>query len=414
MLETDARKIQEWIEGMAIYNSTPEYGTTRILFTKVELENRQYVKGEFERLGLVVEEDAIGNIFATYKGMDSSLAPIWTGSHIDTVPNAGNYDGMAGVICAMAAIKALKEANIRPKRDIKIVVYTSEEPTRFGLGCLGSRALAGYLKLEDTKELMDKSGRSLYDKLKELGYDIEGEFSKIVKQPDEVYASLELHIEQNNRLERADVPIGIVTKICAPSNYSVIVSGVQSHAGGTSMEDRRDAYAAACEMGVALERIAKECESEFNTATIGMVDILPGAVNVIPGECTFTVDIRDCNWNTKQETIERFKKEFEAIAKRRGVSIIIREDNNDIPLTCDATIREMLKEACGQRKLEYLELVSGPFHDSLFVGKFTPTAMIFVPSLNGISHSPKEWTNYEDLAKGANVLMDTLVRLANQ
>lgn len=414
MLKTDVNKIQEWIEGMAIYNSTPEFGTTRILFTKPELENRKYVKNEFEKLGLVVEEDAIGNIFATYKGMDSSLAPIWTGSHIDTVPNAGNYDGMAGVICAMAAIKALKEADIRPKRDIKIVVYTSEEPTRYGLGCLGSRALAGYLKLEDTKNLIDMSGRSLYEKLKELHYDVDNKFQDIVKQSGEVYASLELHIEQNSKLEKAGIPIGIVTKICAPSNYNVTVTGVQSHAGGTSMEDRRDAYAAACEMGIALENIAKECKSEFNTATIGIVNVIPGAVNVIPGECSFTVDIRDCNWNTKQETIARFKQEFELIAKKRGVSVIIEEENNDIPLTCDATIKEMLEQACDERKLKYMELVSGPFHDSLFVGKFTPTAMIFVPSLNGISHSPKEWTDYEDLAKGADVLMDTLVSLSNQ
>ncbi|MCD7836372.1 MAG: hydantoinase/carbamoylase family amidase, partial [Lachnospiraceae bacterium] len=293
-------------------------------------------------------------------------------------------------------------------------VYTSEEPTRYGLGCLGSRALAGCLRLEDTKELKDMGGKTLYEKLKELNYDVDNKFSELVKQPGEVYASLELHIEQNSRLEKAGIPIGIVTKICAPSNYNVTVTGVQSHAGGTSMEDRHDAYAASCEMALALEKIAKESVSEYNTATIGIVNVIPGGVNVIPGECTFTVDIRDCNWQTKQATIARFMKEFEEIAKRRGVSVVIEEENNDIPLTCDSTIREMLKQACGKRQLEYMELVSGPFHDSLFVGRFAPAAMIFVPSLNGISHSPKEWTDYEDLAKGADVLTDTLVILADQ
>lgn len=413
MNRADKKHIQAWIDGMNQFNSTPDFGTTRIVFTKPEIQNRQYIKGEFKKLGLEVKEDAVGNIYATLKGSDSSLKPVWTGSHIDTVPNAGKFDGMAGVVCGMEAVRLMKESGITNRRDLTIVVYTSEEPTRYRLSCIGSRAMSGDLTLEDTKHIFDLSGRSLYDKLTELNYDL-SQFDEIRKYPGDVYASVELHIEQNNRLEKAGLPIGLVNKICAPSNYLVEVTGVQSHAGGTDMEERKDAYAASCEMALALEQIARECPSEFNTATIGCVKVVPDAVNVIPGKCIFTVDIRDCNMDTKQETIRQFTKAFKEIAKKRKVTISIEEKNNDAPLTCDAAILGMLEESCKKFDFPYMNMISGPYHDSLFVGRFAPTAMIFVPSKDGISHSPEEWTEFEEIAQGADVLASTLYKLANQ
>lgn len=411
--KANADVIRGWIEGMAAFNATPEYGTTRILFTKQELANRAYVKGEMEKLGLTVTEDAIGNIFATRKGTNPELAPVWTGSHIDTVPNAGNFDGMAGVVCGMEAMRLFQESGIEHQRDVSVLVYTSEEPTRFGLSCLGSRAMSGDLSLEETKGLFDGSGRSLYDKLVELGYPVEERYEEIRKKKGDVYAAVELHIEQNNRLERKQAPIGVVKKICAPSNYLVEVTGVQSHAGGTDMTDRRDAFAAVCEMEAVLEKLAQECPSEYNTATIGHLEVLPNAMNVIPGKVVFTIDVRDCNWETKQVLIREFQKEFQRIAEERGVRIVMREDNNDVPLTCNEKIVSMIEESCRNQNLECLPLISGPYHDTLFVGRFAPAAMVFVPSRNGISHSPDEWTDYEQLARGADVLAETLLRLAN-
>lgn len=410
--KASAENIEMWLDGMNRFNATPEFGTTRILFTKPELENRKYVKSEMEKLGLTVTEDAIGNIYGTLKGTDADSAPVWTGSHIDTVPNAGKFDGMAGVVCGMEALRLIKESAEEHKRDLTVIAYTSEEPTRFGLGCLGSRAMAGVMTLADTKNIHDKSGRSLYEKLEELSYDL-NEFDEIKKEKGDVYATVELHIEQNSQLEKKKLPIGIVKKICAPSNYVVEVTGCQSHAGGTDMKDRRDAYAAACEMALVLERIAKECSSEYNTATIGCVKNIPDAANVIPGKCIFTVDIRDCNMDTKQKTIKAFKKAFEEIAAKREVKLTITEENNDEPLTCNKKIVSLLEETSSELGLPCTELISGPFHDSLFVGKFAPTAMIFVPSKGGISHSPDEWTDYEEVAKGADVLANTLLKLAN-
>lgn len=413
LLKASADTIQGWIEGMAAFNATPEYGTTRILFTKQELANRAYVKSEMRKLGLTVTEDAIGNIYATHKGTKPDLAPVWTGSHIDTVPNAGNFDGMAGVVCGLEAMRLFNESGISHKRDISVIVYTSEEPTRFGLSCLGSRAMSGDMLLEETKKIFDKSGRSLYDKLVELGYPVDEGYADILRKKGDVYAAVELHIEQNNRLEQMQIPIGIVKKICAPSNYIVEVTGVQSHAGGTDMTDRRDAFAAVCEMETVLEKLARECPSEYNTATIGHLEVLPNAINVIPGKVTFTIDIRDCNWHTKQTLIEAFQTEFQRIADDRGVSISIHEDNNDAPFTCSERIISLIEESCKNQQLAYTKLISGPYHDTLFVGRFAPAAMIFVPSKNGISHSPEEWTDYVQLAKGADVLAETLLKLSN-
>lgn len=413
LTKAKADRIREWIEGMAAFNATPEYGTTRILFTRQELANRAYVKTQMQKLGLVVTEDAIGNIYATHQGTNSQLAPVWTGSHIDTVPNAGNFDGMAGVVCGLEAVRLFNECSIRHKRDISVVVYTSEEPTRYGLSCLGSRAMAGDMLLAETKQLYDQSGRTLYEKLLELGYPVDEKYGDIRKKKGDVFAAVELHIEQNSRLEKMHLPIGIVKKICAPSNYEVEVTGVQSHAGGTDMQERRDAFAAVCEMEEVLEKLARECPSEYNTATIGHLEVQPNAINVIPGKVTFTIDIRDCNWHTKQALIEEFQTAFQKIADHRGVHISIREDNNDAPYTCNEKIISLIEESCQKQQLGYTQLISGPYHDTLFVGRFAPAAMIFVPSKNGISHSPDEWTDYEQLAQGTDVLAETLLKLSN-
>ena len=396
MEKADKKRIEQWIDGMNAFNSTPGFGTTRVLFTEPEIRNRKYVKDEMKKLGLVVTEDAIGNIFATLIGSEPQEAPVWTGSHIDTVLNAGKFDGMAGVVCGMEALRLIKESGLRHKRSLTVVVYTSEEPTRFGLSCLGSRAMAGELTVYDADNLKDESGKSLRQVLEELHYNMK-DFSDIQKHAGEVYAALELHIEQNNRMERGHQSIGIVKKICAPSNYSVKVSGVQSHAGGTDMIDRRDAYAASCEMSLLLEKMATECKSEYNTATIGKVEVSPGAINVVPGQVTFSVDIRDCNMDTKQELIRKWK-----------------EENNDMPLACDEKMVNMLQKICEEKELAYGYHISGPYHDTLFVGRFTRAAMIFVPSKNGISHSPQEWTDYEELAVGTDVLAEALLKLANE
>lgn len=413
MDRASSNNIKTWLEEIDHFNATVEEGTTRVLFTKEELGSRAYIKEEMKKLGLEVTEDAIGNIFGTLRGSHPEWAPVWTGSHIDTVLNAGMFDGMAGIVSGMEALRLIKESGLNFKRNLVVIVYTSEEPTRFGLSCLGSRAMAGAMTLDDTKLLLDEDGKSLYEVLERLGYDL-SKYSEIKKEVGDVYASVELHIEQNNNLEKASLPIGIVKGICAPTLYEVTIKGCQSHAGGTSMQDRHDAFAAACELSLLLERLTKESKGEYVTGTVGRIQVLPGAVNVIPGYVKMSIDIRSIDMSSKLRVMEQLLKGKEAIEKDRGVEIIFEMENHDSPLVCDRKIIENLEKNCEVLQVPYMELISGPYHDSLFVGRFAPTAMIFVPSKNGISHSKEEWTDYQDIATGAEILAQTLLQLSNE
>ncbi|MGE4548751.1 MAG: M20 family metallo-hydrolase, partial [Intestinibacillus sp.] len=337
----------------------------------------------------------------------------WTGSHIDTVPNAGMFDGMAGVVAGMEAVRLLQERGATLRRSLTVVVYMSEEPTRFGLSCLGSRILAGDLTAERTASLRDAEGNSLYEMLDRLGF-VPNHFKNVVKKPGEVYAFIELHIEQGNRLEKLRKPIGLVTAICAPTNLTVTVTGEQSHAGGTSMEDRRDAMMASAEISLLLEHLAQEASrlGSYTTGTVGLLQNIPGAVNVIPGKTIFSIDIRGVDFAVKDRMLAELRGGISEIARRRGITADLALENHDRPMICDSHVLDILRDACGETP--YAEVISGAYHDSLFVSRFVPTAMLFVPSRGGISHSPEEWTDFVDIARGADILADALERLANE
>ncbi|MHB8063979.1 MAG: M20 family metallo-hydrolase [Ruminiclostridium sp.] len=403
--------IKRQIEELSRFNSTPEFGITRVLFTPEELQGREYVKNEMYKLKLEIEEDSIGNIYGIFKGCEPELPQVWTGSHEDTVPNAGMFDGTVGVLGGLEAVRIMKANRFRPKRSIVVVLYASEEPTRFGLGCLGSRALSGKLSLEETKLLQDVNGNSLYKVLVSLGYDI-SRFDEIKTRGSNIYAAVELHVEQSKVLDKEKVPIGIVKTICAPSNFEIEITGCQSHAGATSMEDRKDAFCAASEITLELEKLAGHLTSEYTTITVGKVQVIPNASNVIPGKVSFSVDIRDCDYENKQLLISKMKDMLSVVSQRRDVTIIIFDGNNDYPINCNKNIIEIIEESCKKQKTEYKMVISGAYHDSMMIGIVAPVAMIFVPSKNGISHNPKEWTDYEDIAIGVAVLAETLMKLS--
>ena len=405
--KANVTRIRTWLEKINTFNATPGAGTTRVLFTKEELASRAYIKEEMNKLGLEVSEDAIGNLFGVLRGKNRKLAPVWTGSHIDTVLNAGMFDGMAGIVSGMEALRLIKDSGIAFQRDLAVVVYTSEEPTRFGLSCLGSRAMAGELTLEDTRSIRDEEGNSLYEVLGTLGYDYK-EFAAVKREKGDVYAAVELHIEQNLHLDKEGIPIGIVEGICAPTIYEVTINGCQSHAGGTSMGDRHDAFTAASELALILEKLTRESKGTYVTGTVGKVNVLPNAVNVIPGEVHMSIDIRSIDVESKEMVLNKLFKEKERIESERGVTISLDLENDDIPLKCDENIIRILKNNCENLGITYMDLISGPYHDSLFVGRFAKMAMLFVPSKNWISHSKEEWTDFEDIALGTDVLAHTL------
>jgi len=404
--------IKNILEKLNTFNSDPKNGTTRILFTKPEIEARNYIKEEMKKNGLTIREDSIGNIFGTLKGNNPDLSPIWTGSHIDTVINAGMFDGMTGVVAGIEAARLIKEAGVQHKRNIEVIVYTSEEPTRFGLGCLGSRAMAGCLSLEQAKELKDEEGKSLTEVLEGLGYNL-SEFHKIPVKKGEVFAAVELHVEQGGVLEALGLPIGIVKTISAPTNFEVSVKGKQSHAGSTPMNLRHDAFLVCSEIALELEKLAKESDSEDTVATVGQVNVLPNASNVISGEVHFSIDIRDSNYEIKCKLVKELMEFVKELEKKREVIIEMKQINDDVPTHSDDKIVKILEEACNEKNIYYHKMVSGAFHDSMMVGRFAPIAMIFVPSKDGISHSPDEWSDYDDIAKGTDILADALLKLSN-
>ena len=410
MDKASAEQLKNWLLKLDAFK-TEGPGTTRLALSPEEMRARDWIKGEMTALGLKVSEDGAGNICGRLKGTDPSLAAVWTGSHIDTVCEGGMFDGAAGVFAAMEAARLISKAKLPHKRDICVRIYTSEESARFGMGCIGSRALAGHLKRDDLSGITGSDGISLESLLKDGGFPVD-EFEKIPVKKGDVYASVELHIEQSPSLEKNNKTIGIVDAICAPSNSVITITGQQSHAGGTSMADRKDAFMAAAEIALALEESAKQALSAYTTGTVGYADVSPNTVNVIPGRAVISIDIRDCDFASKTYVTENFLKKAKAIAARRSVSMEVEEKSNDVPMKCDGKIRDIIEKACKDQGVSYMHTVSGAYHDSLFIGEFAPVGMIFVPSKGGISHSPAEWTEYEDIAAGTDILVRTLLELA--
>jgi hydantoinase/carbamoylase family amidase len=411
--KVQGEELKRWLEGIAAFNATPGEGMTRGVYTPEFQDARRYVKNVMIALGLEVSEDCLGNIFGVYPGTDPDVAPVWTGSHIDTVPNGGKYDGLAGVFAGLEAVAAMIRAEVQPKRAISVNVYAGEEMSRFGVCCIGSRALSGRLSAADLKDHADPDGMRLYDKLKELGYNPD-DFDQEFPLKTKVHGSLELHIEQNDKLEKAGVPVGVVTGICAPTNLRCSVTGVQSHAGGTSMADRRDAFMAAAEMSLALERLAQTSDSAYITGTVGEMQLTPGAANVIPGKAEFSVDVRSVSGDDKSQLVELWTEEAKAVAARRDVDLDITPLNDDAPLTCDPHFGDVIREQADALKISHMDLISGPYHDSLMLGDLMPAAMVFIPCQGGISHDRKEAIDLDDLVKGTAVLAESLYQIANE
>lgn len=411
-LKTDAARLNEQLETLAQYNSEPSQpGITRVLFDEQELLARDYIKGLMSEAGLEICEDPIGNIYGTLRGTDFSLAPVWTGSHIDTVLNAGKYDGPLGVLGSIEACRMIREAGIEHKRDITVVVFSSEEPTRFGSGCLGSRAMAGRLSLEETKKLVDDDGKSLYSILEELKYPLD-EYDAVLKKEGDVFAYVELHIEQAGILEEKGLPIAAVTGICAPTDIHMTLKGQQKHAGSTTMDIRRDPVCAMAEIISELERLARSYKNDHTVATIGKIDVFPNASNVIAGSVSFSIDIRDIHMDDKSAIRDGILSFAERICAERGISMEYELLADDEPALCDRRVIAHIERSCEKLGLGYLEKSSGAYHDALHVAAFAPMGMIFVPSKDGISHDPAEYTSPEENAAGVDVLTETLITLA--
>jgi ureidoglycolate amidohydrolase len=408
--EVDQDRLLSEIEELAAISDAEGPAVTRIVFTPTDLRARAWLGGLCEEAGLTVRQDAVGNTFARWAGSDLAAPAVGTGSHVDAIPNAGKYDGVVGVLGGLEAIRALQRSDFRPTRPIELLVFTSEEPTRFGIGCLGSRLLSGSLSPEAARRLKDGDGESIDEVRRKAG--LRGELED-VKLPGGYYkAFVELHIEQGPLLERQQIPLGVVTSIAAPASLRISINGAGGHAGGVLMPDRHDALCAAAELVLAVENAARTSGAIDTVATVGMCDVFPRAVNSIPSLVGLSVDIRDTDLERRDAVLKATENAGHTIAAKRGVTIHTDLLNADAPANCAPAVLAALSQSCRKYEQKFLPMVSRAYHDSLFMARITPTGMLFIPCRNGYSHRPDEYASPEDIARGTLVLAETLAALS--
>jgi ureidoglycolate amidohydrolase len=408
-LEIHRERLTEELDTLGAISQEAPPVVTRIVFSKADVSAREFVKRKCREAGLVVREDAVGNTFARWIGQSPELPPVATGSHIDAIPNAGRFDGTVGVLGALEAIRALKRADYRPQRSIELVIFTSEEPTRFGIGCLGSRLLSGLLDPVVASQYKDRDGVSL-DEARSAAF--EGPLSSVPLPPGYYSAFVEMHIEQGSLLEQHNLPLGVVTAIAAPASLKITIEGQGGHAGAVLMPDRHDAFLGASEIALAVETSARSSGSPDTVGTVGVCDIFPGAVNSIPSRAQMEIDVRDIDEARRNSLLLKIEQACEEVAHRRGLRAKIELTNADPPAHCDPHVVDTLVRSCEMYGLGFERMISRAYHESLFMSRIAPTAMLFIPCRGGVSHRPDEYASPEAIAQGSLVLAQTLALLA--
>jgi N-carbamoyl-L-amino-acid hydrolase len=398
-MKVDIDRLIAELDALAGFSDAPAPAVTRVVYSETDQRARAWVYGQCEAAGLAVRVDPIGNLFARWAGAEPDLPAVATGSHIDAIPFAGRYDGTVGVLGGLEAIRALQREGARPRHSIELVVFCSEEPTRFGIGCFGSRMLAGLL---NGAELHDKEGKTLRDWV--------GEYGGVSLAPGHYSAFVELHIEQGPVLERAGILLGMVTAIAAPATWHIFIEGEGGHAGAVLMPARRDAFCAAAEVTLAVERAARSSGGVDTVGTVGVCDVFPGAVNSVPSRVRIEMDVRDIEGARRDRVLAEIQTACNEIAVRRNVEIRRQVINADPPAECDGRVIAALERAAGA--LAHRRMVSRAYHDSLFMARIAPTGMLFIPCRGGVSHRPDEYASPEAIASGVAVLAGALAELA--
>jgi ureidoglycolate amidohydrolase len=385
---------------------------TRIVFSPDDLRARAWLKELATSEGLQIREDAVGNTFFRWSGTQPELPAVATGSHIDAIPHAGMYDGTVGVLGALEAIRALKRSGLQPRRSIELVIFTAEEPTRFGIGCLGSRLLSGTLGSGRADALTDKQEATLATVRTAAGF--EGPLSSVRVPPNHYHAWLELHIEQGPLLEREGIPIGIVTNIAAPAGYRFTITGLGGHAGALLMPHRRDALCAAAELILSIEKHTLATGAVDTVATVGTCDVHPGAVNSVPSRVVLQLDIRDTDPDRREAVMQTIRRDCDDLRRRRNVTITEELVNADAPAQSSPHILQLLEETCAEQGIPYKKMVSRAYHDSSFMARIAPIAVIFIPCRDGVSHRPDEYAAPADIVRGVHLLASVLAKLASE
>ena len=402
-LRTHADRLEQRIVELSAFGRNPEGGVSRVAFSPADLEGRAYVRSLMMQAGLTVRTDTAGNLIGRREGREN-LPSIVFGSHIDSVPGGGNYDGDLGVIGAIEVVQVLQENDVKTRHPLEVVVFTDEEG-----GLSGSRAMVGKLGPDALSET-SHSGLTVAEGIRRIGGDPD-RLAEAKRRSGDITAFIELHIEQGAVLDEAGIDIGVVTGIVGIRWWDVVIDGMANHAGTTPMDKRRDAMLSAAELVLAINRVITS-EPGAQVGTVGKIRAEPGAPNVIPGRVIMSLEIRDLSDKRILEMFRRVEAQAEEIASRRGTPIAFnRIDFDAEPAPTDERVRAVIAAVAGKLGFSHRSMPSGAGHDAQDIAQIAPIGMIFVPSVGGISHSPREYTAPEDLAHGADVLLHTVLAI---
>jgi N-carbamoyl-L-amino-acid hydrolase len=403
-LRANPTRLEQRIEKLAEYGETREGGVNRVAFSEEDIQSRRYILSIMKEAGLITRIDAAGNITGYKEGTEPSLPPIVFGSHTDTVPQGGKFDGAVGVLGAIECAQVLAENSIKTRHPLEVVVFTDEEG-----GLIGSKAVTGTLTPE-ALAATSHSGKTVREGIAALGGNPDA-LNKAVRGKGDLAAFIEIHIEQGITLASRGINIGIVEGIVGINWWDVTIEGFANHAGTTPMDKRQDALLAAAHLIIAVNKVVTDVPGR-QVGTVGRIRAEPGAPNVIPGKSVMSLELRDLSAGKIDSLFRQIVKEAEVIAKKTGTKISFTPiEATASPTPTDPSIRKDIAESAEGLGLSYLFMPSGAGHDAQNLAKIAPAGMIFVPSIGGVSHSPKEFTLTEDIANGANVLLSTILKI---
>jgi allantoate deiminase/N-carbamoyl-L-amino-acid hydrolase len=406
-VKINAKRLQQHFEAMSLVGKLGETGTCRPAHSPIEKKGFELAAAWMNEAGMKTRIDNFGNLIGRLEGTNPELPVLMIGSHLDSQPYGGRFDGVAGVLGGIEVVMTMKENGILPERSVEVISFADEEGWRFNKGLFGSRGILG--KLEKGELLReDKDGITREQALLEFGCDINN-FSADEYATNSIYCFLELHIEQGPILDNANKPIGVVSGISGPLWLTVNIKGQAGHTGSVPMPLRKDALLGAAEIIVALNQIVTQNENAPTVGTVATMKVFPSSRNIIAEEAEFTVDLRDIDLNRRREYEKQLMEQIENITQKHGLTYSIKEDTNSEPRYCADWIKAIIHENCKRLSLDSPELMSGPFHDALTLSYVCDYGMIFVRCKDGISHNPLEYASYEDLALGTEVLYGTVL-----
>lgn len=413
-LETSIKRIANDIDNITKITATPHMGCTRLSYSEEDKRVREYLLSEMKYLGLSIRVDGVGNIRAKYETKENSNKPsIMVGSHIDTVPNGGKFDGLTGVVSALEVIRVLNINKVKLKYPIELIVFAEEEGSNFGITMLGSKVLTGVYGLQDLKEIRKDENISAYQLMKDFGLDVNKIEEQVLLSKD-VRAMIELHVEQGGILEQEGFSVGIVEAIVGMKVYKVTINGVSNHAGTTPMNLRKDPMLAAAEIILHLKDVAQHKARKNTVATVGKINSEPNASNVIANKVEIFVDVRDVESIGIDIVSEELNTKVVELKNKYDVEIQIELIGESKIVNLSSEVIDMIEKTASHMNLKYRKMNSGAVHDAAMLTELTNVGMIFVPSKGGTSHSPDEMTSMDDIKRGSDLLLGTVIKLSNK